>query len=117
MDTLAVIQGAGKASKWVKVAVCDDPQLLAEEISDRNEMDFRVKHTEELPINLPFEEVQECLQDTAEEMIDGWYLMTTTKVKRVIKDLLADEDRAEATQYVYADDERDREFNGEVIDG
>ena len=119
METLAVIQGAGKASKWVRVQVTDDPQLLAEEISERNPMEFKVKHKEALPLNLPFDEVEDALQDTAEEFIDGWYLMTVTRVKRVIKELMDDEDREASDDYshMYHDENRDAEFEGRVIDG
>jgi hypothetical protein len=119
MENLVVIQGAGKASKWVKVALTDDPQLLAEEISERNPMEFKVKHKEDWPEHIPFDEVETLLQDTAEEFIDGFYMMTTSQVKRVLREVSEDEDRDPVEDWSghYHDDNRDAEFEGRVIDG
>ena len=116
---MEVVMITGRPSGWVKVVHTNDGDMIADELSSRSLSNYTIKHREVLPVNVSFEDLEDELVGRCDECVpvDGWYKMTVTRAKKCIAALTEHEDYEQPETYVYADDERDKEFYGEAYDG
>jgi hypothetical protein len=117
MEVIAI--GGKKPSGYLKVVQTDDAEMVLDDLNERSTCELKIKWRTELPEWLEFSDLIDEVEATSDHCIaaDSWYETTTYRIKKALASFEDSEEVEKGEKYYYADDERDREFNGEVVDG